>query len=184
MNDEITTDQSLALQARQNRQAFLMLYQRYVDRVYAYQLVRTNNEQDAQDLTSDTFVAALDSLATFQLTGNFGAWLMGIARHKLIDHYRGQPATISLDVMADPADIKPGPEKQVVHKAGLSRVRQVFSLLPTERADALSLRYFGELSLAETAQVMGKSEAAVKMLVMRGLQELRDRLGAAALEEL
>jgi RNA polymerase sigma factor (sigma-70 family) len=109
---------------------------------------------------------------------------MGIARHKLIDHYRGQPATVSLDVMADPADIKPSPEKQAVRRAGLSRMRQVFSLLPAERADALSLRYFGELSLAETAQVMGKSEAAVKMLVMRGLQELRDRLGAAALEEL
>ena len=60
----------------------------------------------------------------------------------------------------------------------------MLALLPEERADALSLRFFSDLSLAEVAQVMDKSEAAVKMLVYRGLQELRDRLGPVALEEL
>jgi len=60
----------------------------------------------------------------------------------------------------------------------------VLALLPEERADALSLRYFQRTEPGEVAQVMDKSEAAVKMLVHRGLQELRDRFGPVALEEL
>jgi RNA polymerase sigma-70 factor (ECF subfamily) len=102
----------------------------------------------------------------------------------LIDFYRAKPAVLSLEVVPDPPDANPTPEKQVVHQADLKRMRQTLVLLPAERADAVSLRYFGGLNLAETAQVMGKSEAAVKMLIMRGLQELRDRLSAVAIEEL
>jgi RNA polymerase sigma-70 factor (ECF subfamily) len=184
MNDQSTTDQSLAIKVRQDSNAFILLYQRHIRRIYAYHLARTNNDQDAQDLTSETFLAALDHLATYRPQYSFVAWLMGIAHHKLIDFYRGRPAALSLDVIPDPPAADPSPEKQAAHQADLNRVRQIISLLTVERADALSLRYFGGLSLAETAQVMGKSEAAVKMLVMRALEELRDRLGAVVLEEL
>jgi RNA polymerase sigma-70 factor (ECF subfamily) len=171
----------------------LALYQRHYRRVYVYHLARAGNEQDAQDLTSETFLAALDSIAAYRpeydhrherSERSFAAWLFGIAHHKLADFFQKRVPQSSLEEVGErPAGDMP-PEQAAGQRSDLTRLRQLLALLPEERADALSLRFFSDLSLAEVAQVMDKSEAAVKMLVYRGLQELRDRFGPVALEEL
>lgn len=176
MNDATTTDQDLAVRARRDREAFIGLYQRHINRVYGYHLVRTNNDQDAQDLTSETFLAALNGLANYRPPASFGAWLMGIAYHKLMDYFRNRPDPLPLDGLPDPPASEPSLEKQAASKSDLNSVHQALSQLTEERANAISLRYFGGLNVAETAQAMEKTPAAVKMLVMRGLQELRDHL--------
>jgi len=184
MNDPSITDQHLAARALgKDGEAFQLLYKRYVRRVYAYHLVRTGDEQTAQDLTSETFLAVLDHLSTYRVSGSFGAWLMGIAHHKLVDYYRSQSMALSLDGIADLPAADPLPEKRVTQQDDLAKLSRVLSLLTPERADALSLRYFAQLNFSEVGRVMGKSPAAVKMLVARGLQELRDRLGVVHLEE-
>ncbi len=190
MKNPQPSDPVLAAQAKKDPCQFVALYQRHYRRVYVYHLARTGNEQDAQDLTSETFLAALDSIGAYRPEYNhkdecsFAAWLFGIAHHKLADFFHKRLPQGSLEeVVERPAGDTP-PEQSAVQRSDLTRLRQVLALLPEERADALSLRFFSELSLAEVAQVMDKSEAAVKMLVYRGLQELRDRLGPAALEEL
>jgi RNA polymerase sigma-70 factor (ECF subfamily) len=174
MNDVLLTDQDLALQARHDRNAFIGLYQRHVKRVYGYLLVRTNNDQEAQDLTSETFLAAMNNIANYRPKGSFYAWLMGIAYHKLIDFYRERSPEVSLDNLPDP----PAPgltlENHVARQSDLIIIRQAIQTLTPDRANAISLRYFGELNVAETARVMEKTPAAVKMLVMRGLQDIRD----------
>ena len=192
MENPLPSDLVLALQAKKDPCQFVALYQRHYRRVYVYHLARTGNEQDAQDLTSETFMAALDSLAAYRPeAGNshehsFAAWLFGIARHKLADFFDNWVPQSSLEEVGERplSTTEYLPEQAAVQRSDLTRLRQLLALLPEERADALSLRYFSELSLAEVAQVMGKSEAAVKMLVYRGLQELRDRFGPAAVEEL
>ena len=193
MDDHQPPDPILALQAKKNPCLFLALYQRHYKRVYVYHLARTGNEQDAQDLTSETFLAALDGITAYRPERNqlserseysFTAWLFGIAHHKLADFFHKRVPQSSLEEVDERPVADPSPEKASVRRSELRRVRQVLALLPEERADALSLRFFSDLSLAEVAQVMDKSEAAVKMLIYRGLQELRDRLGQVALEEL
>ena len=193
MDDHQPPDPILAVQAKKNPCLFLALYQRHYKRVYVYHLARTGNEQDAQDLTSETFLAALDSITAYQPERSkrnersefsFAAWLFGIAHHKLADFFHKRVSQSSLEEVGERPAADPPPEQAAVHRSELTRLRQVLALLPEERADALSLRFFSDLSLAEVAQVMDKSEAAVKMLIYRGLQELRDRLGQVALEEL
>ena len=192
MENPLPSDLVLALQAKKDPCQFVALYQPHYRRVYVYHLARTGNEQDAQDLTSETFMAALDSLAAYRPeAGNshehsFAAWLFGIARHKLADFFDNWVPQSSLEEVGERplSTTEYLPEQAAVQRSDLTRLRQVLALLPEERADALSLRYFSELSLAEVAQVMDKSEAAVKMLVHRGLQELRDRFGPATVEEL
>ncbi len=183
MSDAVITDQDLAARARKEDDAFIELYQRHVQRVYGYHLVRTNNVQDAQDLTSETFLAALDSLANYQPTYSFGSWLMGIAYHKLMDNFRNHHSAISLEYIPDPPASEPSPEKQISRKSDLKKLHHALSHLTEDQANAISLRYFGELNVAETAKVMDKSKAAVKMLVMRGLRELRDHLSVTQTEE-
>jgi RNA polymerase sigma-70 factor, ECF subfamily len=190
MENPQPSDLVLAAQAKKDPCRFLALYQRHYKRVYVYHLARTGNEQDAQDLTSETFLAALDSIAAYRPVDghrsehSFAAWLFGIAHHKLADFFQKSVPHSSLEEVGERPGGDTPPEQAAGQRSDLTRLRQLLALLPEERADALSLRYFSELSLAEVAQVMDKSEAAVKMLVHRGLQELRDRFGPAALEEL
>lgn len=183
MNDATLTDQDLAVKARRDRSAFIGLYQRHVKRVYGYHLVRTNNDQDAQDLTSETFLAALNGIGSYRPRASFYAWLMGIAYHKLVDYYRKDSTVVSLDNLPDPPAPGPTLEKHAAHQSDLGVIRQAIQNLTPDRANAISLRYFGGLTVAETARVMEKTPAAVKMLVMRGLQDIRDHFNVVLPEE-
>lgn len=86
--DVETDEEQLVFQAAKDPQAFDELYRKYVNRVYAYHLVRTANREEAEDLTSLTFLAALEGIKGYRHQSCFPVWLFGIARRKLIDHYR------------------------------------------------------------------------------------------------
>lgn len=160
-------------------QAFEDLYRSYVNRVYAFHLVRTGSREEAEDLTSQTFLSALEGLAKFRSQGSFSAWLFTIARRKLIDHYR-RPSTLPIE-MAE--DVIGGLEESVDHKLRLQQVNQALSGIDRDRVEALSLRIFGQLSAAETGEILSKSEGAVRNLVYRALQDLRRQLTPEAFVE-
>lgn len=170
----MTDDQTLAHQARHDPQAFSELYRRHLQRVYAYHYARTGNQADAQDLTSQTFVAALESLPRYRAQGSFAGWLLGIAHHKLVDHYRSHaPAEPLVD---DIPMAGPPLEEAAFDRLQLQQIAHGLRALTADRAEALTLRIFASLSVAETAQVMGKTEAAIKMLVHRALADLKASL--------
>lgn len=178
--DEVLTEESdraLARRAGQDRAAFTLLYQRYVKRVYAYLYSRVGNVQDAQDLTTITFMAALEQIKHYRGEGSLAAWLLGIAYHKSVDLHRQAKTSVPLaaaDTLADPTL---SPDAVVFRQLQREDLEWALHSLTPERAEAIALRFFGELSNAEVAAVMGKQEAAVKMLIHRGLQDLRMRLG-------
>lgn len=162
--------------------AFRDLYDQNVERVYRYHLARTGAPADAEDLTAETFWAALRSFERLQKNAPSAAWLMGIARHKLADHFRrslfrGRPRVVALDELPDPPLPGPSLEEQAGQRLEMARVSAALRQLNAERAEAIALHYFAGLALAEVAQAMGKSEEAAKKLVQRGLSELRQRLG-------
>ena len=74
--------------ARSDREAFDALYRRYVDQVYRYCYSRVGHQADAEDLTDQTFLAALQRLPDYDGREEFAAWLFGIARHKCADYHR------------------------------------------------------------------------------------------------
>ena len=171
-------DARLVTAARQNRSAFVALYRRYLPRVYRYVYRRVGNQQDAEDLTASVFIEALESLEDYREQGSFAGWLFTIAHHRVADHHRRQREGVSLEEVATAlSDPGSGPEAQVLQQDRLERVAQALDELTADRQEALALRFFGELSNKEVAQVMGKSEAAVKMLVYRALRQLRRRCG-------
>ena len=176
-------DNTLAHSVCQHPEAFAVLYQRHILKVYRYHLARTGNVADAQDLTSQTFIAALEGIAGFHSTGSFVAWLMGIARHKCALFFRQRKPEVSLEVVDDqPASDVPA-EQSVGERLQMEQIQRALRTLSTDRAEALALCLFGELTAAEAGRLLGKSEAAVKMLVFRGLRDLRPQL-AQNLEEL
>jgi RNA polymerase sigma-70 factor (ECF subfamily) len=169
-------DDALARAAPADPAAFAELYGRHLGRVYRYALARLGDVAGAQDVTAQTFLAALEGIAGYRGRGQFAAWLLTIARHKSTDHLRRRGATLPLESAAELAH--PGPPLDEIVSSRL-RLQQVLAALPTltpDRAEALTLRIFGGLSVAEAARVMGKSETAVKMLVHRALGDLQHRL--------
>ncbi len=177
---ERADDDTLARLARHDSAAFAQLYRRHLDRVYRYLLVRLADVHQAQDLTAQTFLAALEGLARYRGEGEFAAWLLAIARHKAVDAMRHRPPTVPLEDAATMLSRDPSPEQVVAARLRLEQVARALRAIAPERAEALALRVFAGLSPAEIGAVMGKSEAAVKMLVSRAVRDLRQRLGDGA----
>jgi RNA polymerase sigma-70 factor (ECF subfamily) len=171
-----TDDNLLAQAAQHDPDAFAELYQRHLTRVYRYLLVQVGDVHQAQDLTAQTFLAAFENIASYRGQGKFISWLMTIARNKVADLFRAKHITLPLEAASQVAAPGPSPYQVTAARLRLEQVARVIPTLTPERAEALSLRLFGGLSAGEVAQVMGKSEAAVKMLVHRAVCDLQERL--------
>ena len=173
----------LAQQASRDVEAFAELYRRHLARVYRYHIAHVGNVKDAEDLTSQTFMAALEGIRSFRGTGSFAAWILGIASKKRLMFFRAGRAEIPLDAVPLPSPSLPT-DKAALQHLQLESVSRALRQISPDRAEALILTYFSGLSHAETARVLNKSEAAVKMLVSRGLQDLRERTSLALEVEL
>lgn len=162
--------------AATDRPAFSALYEAHAPRIYRYLLHRTSSPAEAEELTSRTFVQALAGLDQYRGRGEFGAWLMGIAHHLLLNWYRAKgrrPPTDSLDAAIEvPSDI-PGPAESLERNEAITRVRAAVSALAPERQQLIALKYVDGRSNAEVADIMGRTEGAVKSLHHRTLQELQ-----------
>lgn len=179
IKDPDNDEADLARQAISEIDAFAELYRRHLTRVYRYHIAHTGNPKDAEDLTSQTFIAALEGIHSFRGAGSFAAWIMGIASRKRLMFFRGRKPDVPLDEAAHYPSSDPPTEKAANRRLQLASVARALRQLSPDRAEALILTYFGGLSHAETGRVLKKTEAAVKMLVSRGLQDLRERTSLA-----
>ena len=169
----------LVHQAISDADAFTELYQRNVTRVYRYHMAHTGNVKDAEDLTSQTFLAALEYIRSFRGSGSFGAWILGIAAKKRLMFFRKNRNGTMHEVPLDAAVHYPSPnlhtEQAATQRLQLESVSRALKQIPPDRAEAIILSYFGGLSNLEASRIMNKSEGALKMLISRGLQDLRER---------
>ncbi len=176
-----TDEIDLAREAGVNAEAFGELYRRHVTRVYRYHMAHTGNVKDAEDLTSQTFMAALEGIRSFRGAASFAAWLLGIAARKKAMFFRGNRTRPEVPI--ETADQIPSPslgtDQMVDQRLRLDSIARALKQISPDRADAIILCFFSELSYAEAGLVLQKSEAAAKMLVARGLQDLRERTSLA-----
>lgn len=170
-------DEELAARAPGEPDAFAELYRRYVERVYAYHFMRTGTVYDAQDLTSQTFLAALEGISRYRGQGCFAAWLLSIARRKTADYYRRSHIEENIDFIDNRSFPQNDVEDDVEERIRLQHIQHALKSLQPERAEALILRVFSQLRSAEVAEIMQKSDGAVRTLVYRALQDLRQTLG-------
>ena len=172
-------DARLAQQARTEPEAFAELYHRHLASVFRYHLAHTGNTKDAEDLTSQTFMAALEGIASYRAMGPYIAWLMGIASRKRLRYFRGSRPEVPLDAALQIPTPSLPTDKAAFQRLQLDQILGALKHISQDRAEALILCFFSELSFAEAGLVLGKSEAAVKMLISRGLQDLRTRTSLA-----
>lgn len=172
-------------------QAFEQLYRTYVDRVYAYVAFRVRDGDLADDLTQEVFIQALRALGGYDWRGSLAPWLLRIARNTVVDHWRRQGrrrdrAQSAAEAGDEDEDSLIGRVPDVegedaVARAELALDRQRFTAAAESLTDlqqqVLALRFSAELSIKETAEIMGRSEGAIKNLQHHALRALRRALG-------
>lgn len=166
---------------RGNLADFAQLYDTYVTPIYRFAYYRTFDRQLAEDITSQTFLKALEKIGDFRATrGPFAAWLYGIARNLVIDHFRAAKRTAVLPEEFDvPSDDDPAAETG--DRLAFAEVRKALHLLEPLQRDIILLRLWDGLSYREIARITGKSEGNCKVIFSRTIGALRGSLGASAI---
>ena len=165
------------------RDAFAELYQAYADQVYRYLRSRVPTPQDAEELTSRTFLSALTNLESYRGRGSFASWLMSIAHNLLANWYRDRgrrPPTAPLDEALQIVADAPEPFWRLEAREEGQRVRQAIAQLSADRQRLIALKYVEGRTNSEIGEAMHRTEGAIKALHHRTLRQLREALGTAA----
>ena len=173
------TDSALIARAKGDPEAFGVLYERYVGKIYNYVCYRMGNDQDAEDLTARTFYRALDHFQNYEDRGApFSAWLYRIA-HNLVanwhrDHSRRQ--MVALDDLVLSAPRGKGPAATSERSGREDELLEAVRRLAPDRQQLIILKHVEGMTNSEIGQVMERSEGAVKSLYHRALVALREDL--------
>ncbi|UXA14624.1 sigma-70 family RNA polymerase sigma factor [Mycobacterium sp. SMC-8] len=151
--------------------ALLALYDEALPAVYGYFVRRCGDRGTAEDLTSETFLAAMDAARKPSPPNLTVPWLIGVARHKLADHYRRRHDRFSVPVAelpepADPHDTWDGHVDRIV-------AEQVLARLPEQHRTVLALRYMDDCSVPECAELIGRTVHATEALLVRARRAFR-----------
>lgn len=158
-------------------EAFAKLYDRYLDKVYRFIYFRCNADQAlAEDLTSETFIRALRRIGDFNWQGrDIGAWFITIARNLVYDHYKSGKVRLEItgiDPTGHRGDEIVDPEHEALRSVTRAELARAISKLNEEQQEVIHLRFMQELSVAETAAALEKTEGAIKAMQFRAVKAL------------
>jgi RNA polymerase sigma-70 factor, ECF subfamily len=169
-------ESALVRAAKTDTEVFALLYDRYVQRLYHYCYHRTNNVHDAEDLTSQTFLSALEAFPHYRQDGHFAAWLFTIARNKVVDYHRHTPNAPLDESLAPPLHSDLAGEMEISQQK--RKLLRAIGALAENEQELIRLRYIAELSFAEIAKALHKSEGATKKMLYRLLRRLKSQMEA------
>jgi RNA polymerase sigma-70 factor (ECF subfamily) len=151
---------------------FTALVREHYEGVYRYFYHQIGHIQDADDLTAETFETAFCRFAQYHpQLGSLPAWLFGIAHNCLRKYWRNKPSVEQLP--PEVWDPYPLPECRLLTAERAAALHRAIRRLPADQQEAVALRFFGDLHTKSVAEVLGKSEGAVKMLIYRAVMALR-----------
>ena len=169
---------------RADRDALEELYLLYFDRIYSYLRMSVGNRQDAEDLTTQTFLRMLEAIQSFRWqSAPFSAWLFRIAHNLAIDHFRAGRRVKAEEEVPEPGE-ESSAEEQALDSLGRAGMLVLIERLSTDQRQVLTLKFLFEFSNAEAAGILGKTEGAVKSLQHRALASLQKQMVSSTPGEL
>ena len=173
------TESDLIRQAKRDPEAFAELYDRHFHDVYRYVFARLHNGAAAEDVTAEVFFSALRAMPRYRDQGRpFSCWLLRIATNAVATYYRREH--VAAEVPEELADGAVGVDTIVMRNLEVASLWQMVSTLPPAQRQAMRLRFQEDRSARETARIMRRSEAAVKLLIYRAVGRLRSQLGVVS----
>ena len=171
-------EQDLARRASSgDRRAFAELYDLHVEAVYRYAFYRVRTDAEAEDVTSEVFQRALVAMPRYEPRRPFLAFLYTIARNIVTDRLRRQRPEASFEDAIAHASDAPGPEDRAAAMDDARHLRRAIARLTPLQQEVVILRFLGDRSIKEIAQITGKPESTIRGLQMRALTALRELLG-------
>jgi len=155
--------------------AFAQLYEEHFDKIYRYIYLKVGNQAEAEDLTQEVFVKALEAISSYKWRNlPFVSWLFRIAHNQAIDYLRKQSKVekVAWDNNVTRVD-EPTPEVIAERSLEVEELADNIKKLPPAQRDVISLRFGAELSIAEVAKALGKNPGTVKALQYNGIAALR-----------
>lgn len=183
---DLSTEDRLLAQARTGDQvAVIRIYDAYFSPIYQYIRLRVGDAMTAEDLAADVFVKFIAALrGSNPPRDSLRGWLFKVARFSIADHYGAEakmPQTTLDDWVSAPSDEQP--EVQFLAMISTQRAQNAVRMLAADQQEVLVLRFGQQLSLQETADIMGKSVSAIKSLQWRAVETLRRIVADGSLEE-
>jgi len=164
----------LLRRAREDPETVGEIHDRYYAAVYRYILYRTGDAALAEDLSAEAFLRLLNALHAGQPIQTLRGWLYGVAGHLVGDHFRRhyRMPEVPLSLGASLSN-GPDPGEQIDQTLERERLQAAMARLTEEQQHTIALRFGEGLSLRDTAEIMQKTEGAVKLLQFRALAALR-----------
>jgi len=172
----IEDEHNLIARAKEGEsEAFGLLYDFYMPRIYRFVLFKVGHREEAEDLTHQTFLKAWEHVETYESRGYpFSSWLYRIARNTVIDHHRRSRPQVNIDDLGPDILIEEGTQgKDLDIKIEWTVMLEAIFKLKDVEQDVLLMRFVDELTHQEVAKAIGKSEGATKVIQHRALKNLK-----------
>lgn len=179
IDEQVLVDLLSRAQQSSDPDAFDGIYTLYSDRVFRYLVARLNNADTAEEVTSQVFLRLLEKIKLYTIAPKdnvaiFSAWLYRMSYNKMVDFLRKQKRSTNIEL----EKLEQFPDtvrytESVEFRFDFDLLLQKLQLLNEQQRQVIMLRFIEGLNIAETAQVMQKSEGAIKALQHRSLENLR-----------
>ncbi len=169
------SEESLVERAlKQDKTAFASLYERYVAQIYRHAYYRVRNQADAEDITEETFIRAWKAIGKYQQRGApFVAWLLKIVRNLIIDYYKAKKNYVQLEKVENAASESYDPLAITEAILDKQRLEKAIKRLKGNKREVINLHFIDGFSYAEIANILKKSEGAVRVIQYRALIDLK-----------
>lgn len=184
---DLKKEKEIIRRAKKNPEVFGVIFDEYYKPIFGYIIKRVGNVEISQDITSETFLKALDRLWQFQWRNiSISSWLYRIATNEINQHFRksnryprsleeliknGFDPSSEIDLFEEMIE----QEKKLTRAKEWGRLSKEIRALPEKYQTVIALRYFEEKKIAEIAEILGKKEGTIKSLLSRALKKLRER---------
>ena len=159
------------------------LYEEYYDRIARYAYAHVGNRADAEDIASEVFLKALESLESYRERGiPMQAWLFRIAHNTSVDYLRKTSRITTVPINGVSIETKEDPAATAEKSIEMERVNEAMGKLTPEQREVVQLRFFGGLSSRETGDIVGKSDGAVREMQRAAIEKLRGLLTGGELD--
>ena len=175
---QVQDEERLIQRAKQHDEAaFAQLYEEYFDRIYRYVALRIGDKMEAEDITQQVFLSAIKAISSFKWKGvPFSAWLFRIAHNQVVDYLRKSKKRVSVHLEESLVASDSDPQEIYERKLNIEKLALATKKLTLAQREVISLRFAAEMSVAQVAEVMGRSEGAIKALQHSAVVALRKAL--------
>ena len=159
---------------KDSKKQFSQIYDKYIDRIYRFIFLKIGSQETAEDICSDVFTRFWLNLDRGEKIDNNQAFLYQIARNLVADHYRQNKVKfVPIQDCPEIPDNQPNLEEKALVKSDFDRIKLALNKIKPEYQDLIIFHYLDELSVAEIAKIMDKSEGNIRVMLHRGLNALK-----------